>query len=291
MIDERLQELASLHVLGALTPEESHTFEAELRGNAELREFVTSLSTIADAVAGSVPLVTPPRSLRDKILAQVESQQKIVPLVQPDEDDDDEKSVTWFPWALAACFAVLCGLLFMRQNTLNGRLNDLNQLTAALQATTNGLQSTAMALQTTNTTLQSAVTTLQANNTELEHALTELRKNNSLANIKVTVLNALLADEPKAVAVSLWNEKTQTGEFIGQSLTPLPADKDYQLWVIDPQYGTPVDAGVFQVDSDGKVRIQFKAKQPINTAAKFAVTREVKGGSPTPKGEMVLIGG
>jgi anti-sigma-K factor RskA len=25
----------------------------------------------------------------------------------------------------------------------------------------------------------------------------------------------------------------------------LPADKDYQLWVIDPKYPTPVSAGVF----------------------------------------------
>jgi anti-sigma-K factor RskA len=106
------------------------------------------------------------------------------------------------------------------------------------------------------------------------------------------MLGSLLQDQPKAVAVSLWDEEHQTGVFVVQNLKPLPKDKDYQLWVIDPQYGTPVDAGVFQVDAQGNVRLQFKAKLPIKTAKQFAVTQEVKGGAPVPTvANMVLAGG
>ena len=68
----------------------------------------------------------------------------------------------------------------------------------------------------------------------------------------------------------------------------LPNDKDYQLWVIDQ--GVPVDAGVIFVKDQGKARLQFKPKSRIKTADKFAVTVEAKGGSPTPKGTMLLIG-
>lgn len=54
----------------------------------------------------------------------------------------------------------------------------------------------------------------------------------------------------------------------------------------------PVDAGVFQVDEKGNVRVTFKAKAPIEIAQKFAVTEEIKGGVaiPTLK-NMVLAGG
>jgi anti-sigma-K factor RskA len=93
------------------------------------------------------------------------------------------------------------------------------------------------------------------------------------------------------VAVSLWDEKNQTGVFVVQNLKPPAKDKDYQLWVIDPKYATPVDAGVFQVDAQGGVRYEFKARLPIQTAGKFAVTLEDKGGSAVPKGKMVLLGG
>jgi hypothetical protein len=52
---------------------------------------------------------------------------------------------------------------------------------------------------------------------------------------------------------------------------------------------TPVDAGVFRVDENGNVRVDFKAKQTIKVPGKFAVTEEVRGGvaSPTIK-NMVL---
>jgi anti-sigma-K factor RskA len=266
MIDERLEEQASLHVLGGLTAEETRAFEAELRQSAELRQMVAELSAVTEAVAGTVELVAPPPGLRETILAQIDQRQKIVQLPvaeEEEEEDEPERSIIWLPWALAACLTIICGLLVGRENSMRTRIQDLSQVAQSLQAATNDLQ----------------------------NALAEVRQNNNLANVHVTVLGALLPEEAKAVAVSLWDEKNQTGEFVAQSLTPLDKDKDYQLWVIDPQYATPVDAGVFQVDDQGKVRVQFKAKQPIKTAAKFAVTREAKGGSPTPKGTMVLLGG
>ena len=105
------------------------------------------------------------------------------------------------------------------------------------------------------------------------------------------MLNSLLADAPTAVAVTLWDDHKQEGVFVVQHLKTLPPDRDYQLWVLD-KGTTPVDAGVFRVDANGSVRVEFKAKQLIQSAGKFAVTEEVRGGvaAPTIK-NMVLVGG
>lgn len=264
MIDERLEEQASLYALGALSAAESREFENALRADTELRQLVANLRGASGALAGTAPSISPPPALKHKILNCVEPSEKIVPLPSRTEPMELRQPVVWLPWALAACLAVVCAALVSRQNTLRARLDEINQLAVTLQSATNNLQ----------------------------HAIIALEETNRIANLRIAMLDSKLADQPKAVAVSLWDSKNQNGVFVVENLKPLPPNKDYQLWIIDPQYGTPVDAGVFQVDEKGNVRIQFKAKLPIKSADKFAVTEEAKGGSPTPHLEsMVLIGG
>jgi len=130
---------------------------------------------------------------------------------------------------------------------------------------------------------------LQAATNDLQQVVFALRETNRLANLKIAMLNSLLADAPTAVAVSLWDDAKQEGVFVVQHLKTLPEDREYQLWVMD--HGTtPVDAGVFRVDANGGVRVEFKVKLPIQSAGKFAVTEEIRGGvsAPTLK-NMVLV--
>lgn len=265
MIDERMQEQASLHVLGALTPVEAYEFKQQLHADPELQAYVARLSVATGAMAGAVPAAEPPPQLRAKILAQVAEKQKVVTL-----PEWRSAFVRWFPWAAAVCLAIECVVLFTQAGRLSEhvetqlvRIAALNQLAQNLQTATNNLQQTVLALQETN----------------------------RLAGLRIAMLNSLLADSPKAVAVSLWDDAKQEGVFVVQNLKPLPADRDYQLWVLD-NGTTPVDAGVFRVDENGNVRVEFKAKSLIKVAGKFAVTEEVKGGvaSPTIK-NMVLVGG
>jgi anti-sigma-K factor RskA len=266
MIDERQEEQASLYVLGALSPEEQRAFEAELLRNAELRQLVEALQFSRDAVAGNVPLVEP--QLRARILAQIEPKQKVVAWSPRREPLSLIRIL--FPWAVAVGLAVVCVFSLWQQGQLRGQLraqsaraDALNQMADGLRAATN----------------------------QLQQAVVALRETNRLAGLRIAMLNSLLADAPKAVAVSLWDNQRQQGVFVVQNLKPLPAGKDYQLWVMDPKYPTPVSAGVFQVDESGNVRIDFKANKPIATADKFAVTMEPKGGLPTPTlSNLVLLG-
>ena len=73
MITEQQQEQASLYAVGALTADERGGFEADLRGNAELRRLVRELQRTMDLfTAASTPLTAPPSGLRDKVLQRIE---------------------------------------------------------------------------------------------------------------------------------------------------------------------------------------------------------------------------
>ena len=131
----------------------------------------------------------------------------------------------------------------------------------------------------------------RAESADLRQTVAKLRESNRLASFRIALLDSLLAAAPKTIAVSVWDNERQDGVFIVRNLKPLPSDKDYQLWIIDPKYPSPVDAGVFQVDAKGSVRKDFRAKLPIQTANQFAVTIERKGGAAVPNTkEMVLAG-
>jgi len=73
MITEQQQEHASLYVLGALTGAEQEVFGVELRGSAELREFVVTLQQTTGLLAIATPFVRPPPELKDKVLRLIES--------------------------------------------------------------------------------------------------------------------------------------------------------------------------------------------------------------------------
>jgi anti-sigma-K factor RskA len=94
------------------------------------------------------------------------------------------------------------------------------------------------------------------------------------------------------VAVSLWRQEQQDGLPVVENLPALPAGRDYQLWVIDPNPKVPVSAGVFKVDPQGKVRLEFKPIRNVPGAFKLAFTQEMEGGSARPTmDKMVVIGG
>lgn len=270
MIDERMEEKAALHVLGALTPAEAREFKAAMRQDSELKDFVSTLTGSVGALSGAVAAVEPPPQLRAKILAQVAAPQKII---SPPERKAGFRN--WLPWAFATGLTVF-GLVWLAvddsdlrvttyaQKIQIGKLNsELDRLAQSLQTATNDFQQTVFAR----------------------------RETNRLATLKIAMLNSRLADAPTAVAVTLWDEAKQEGVFVVQHLKPLPADRDYQLWVLD-KATTPVDAGVFRVDANGGGRVEFKARQLIQSAGKFAVTEEVRGGAPSPTlKNMVLLGG
>jgi len=269
MIDERREEQACAYVVGALAPDEARQFETALAADDELRQLTDELFASTKVLAAALPAQEPSADLKRQIMRRIaarEADTEIIRLPQPPQ----RGWYTWLPWAAAACLVGLCAALSRENSALKAQLVSLQ---AEAQKTHDDY----------------ARVSEQA--TLLAGEVDRLQSQNRLAEVRISMLNSLLADAPKTFAVSLWDQRQQSGVFVVRNLKPLPADKDYQLWVIDAKAPAPVDAGVFQVDKDGNVRIEFKPKALIKLPDKFAVTEEPKGGRPTPTMDhMVLLG-
>lgn len=120
----------------------------------------------------------------------------------------------------------------------------------------------------------------------LKREVSALRTRDALARMEINTLHSLLAQAPNADAVVVWDPEKQTGVINVANLPPTAPDQDYQLWLVDPEYDIPVDAGVFH-GVDGKIR--FQPKKTVHSIAKIAVSLERKGGVAKAQGPMVLI--
>ena len=147
MIDERTEAQASLYVLGALPPEEALRFEAGLRADRKLQILVHELRGATDAMVVAYPQAAPPPGLKRRILAAIDERPAVPSNVVALDDNRSPYWMGWMPWALAACFAILCVLLIsigqsLRQQavSLTDQLEEKNAHTAELQQQIDDLQ-------------------------------------------------------------------------------------------------------------------------------------------------------
>jgi anti-sigma-K factor RskA len=109
------------------------------------------------------------------------------------------------------------------------------------------------------------------------------------ATIRIAVLDATSDSPTRAAAAGAFDLATGRGQLVVENLAPLPPDRDYQLWLFDPNLpGAPVSGGVFGVDEHGGARLQFQPAVTVQGVDKFAVSIERKGGVLAPQGKMVL---
>ncbi|RYD36969.1 MAG: hypothetical protein EOP86_04560 [Verrucomicrobiaceae bacterium] len=328
-MDDSLSENAALYVLGLLTGDELAAFERALRDDPALAAEVRAMTEGTLALAASAPQVAPPPDLRAQLLAAFQTETKgagkvpaapltvLPPPVHGPEKTSDSRSggsppqaaprlLNLLPWAAAA----VLGVMFAQQKQeLASTRDESSKIKAdnaslaererhyldAIRISEAAKAEASASLASTREALEKAKASLEELNGRQSTLLAELnalREDSQLDKTRIAVLGSLLKDSPKAVAVSLWRQETQQGLLVVENLPALPPGRDYQLWVIDPNRKTPVSAGVFKVDVDGKVRLEFKPVAPVREASKFAVTVEREGGSPTPDlKQLVVIGG
>lgn len=161
------------------------------------------------------------------------------------------------------------------------------QLVAARAGTTEAQRLLAEATRRSETS-ENLLASARAETAELGR---RLQREGDVANLKITTLASMLNNSPQALAVAVWNPANQEGVLKVEKLPALASDRDYQLWIVDPQYQDPVDAGTFTVDPrTGEARVQFKTKQPIRAIAAYAITQERKGGVAKSAGPFLLLG-
>ena len=321
-MNESLLESPHLYVLGLLTGDGLVAFEQALHQQPALQKEVHALQQAALALASSAPQVAPPAELREWLLTEFMKTPATAPEERPAAETNQTAAAVpktlplpqasrihllhFIPWAAAAAMAVLFyqnrGLITKAQQETQAAKWESSSLKEREKHLIAAVSSSDLVKSQNETDLAMARASLakaEASLAELggKHEATaaelaQLREDSQFDKTRIAVLGSLLKNQPGAVAVSVWRQERQEGLLVVENLPALPAGRDYQLWVIDPNLKTPVSAGIFKVDAAGKVRIEFKPDRVVQSAYKFAVTVEKAGGAKVPTlDQMVVIGG
>jgi anti-sigma-K factor RskA len=316
MIDERTEELASLYAFDLLEGAERLAFETSLARDPALQALVRELRESAASLAFTAPAAAPSPGLRARVLAQVASSRSSDPLASAPRLAPiiPFRLASLIPWAAAAGFAITAGWLSQSLLSSHAEADALRteaRVTAiAREEAENQLKAERIILnqQVADTTRQLADARQQAASsaeqltadtlriTHLSERLAaldgQLKNQGDLAQLKIAALTSMLGNSPQALAVAVWNPAKQEGIFTVAKLPVAESDQDYELWVIDPHQPKPISAGVFTVGADGETKVEFKTEAPVASIAKFAVSREKKGGAPKlsgPQGTVIMI--
>jgi anti-sigma-K factor RskA len=120
--------------------------------------------------------------------------------------------------------------------------------------------------------------------------IVKLEQRDLLSRIRIAALQSQVDAYAKTSAIVVWNPDHQNGILQFERLPALPANQDYQMWVIDPKQPQPVSAGLVPKGTEQERRVTFWPTKPVGASPKFAVSIEPAGGSSAPRGQIVLVG-
>jgi anti-sigma-K factor RskA len=268
---ERDEQLLSDYVLGEMSGVEAVAFEKRVACEPDLARALGEMEeTIARSMLADTPVAEPGEEFRERVLAVGET-------VAPAEPSKVVKFPGWAAtgWAAAASLAIAAGLLgYQWSESAREAANLRMELVEAR-----------VPLSETRVELGK----LLAERDRLVARIDELNSKRSFDQLRIASLSSQL--EKASYGFAVFDPTTDDGVIEVVNLPELDGSKqDYQLWVVDPQYPKPVDGGVFQVGADGRGRLNFHTKQPVDSVAAFAVSLEKKGGVPVAEGPMVLVG-
>ena len=281
MIDETLQDQAALHALGMLEGGEASAFQAALKGSAELQAMVDEITAAAAALSHALPATKAPPEVLPRLLAQIGAEQMAAPVARM---PDSEAPARWMPWAIAASIA-LSGLTGFfsgaKVQSVNARL-ELRDLQRQIEQA-----------DTEKKRLGTVIAGLKDERVAMQKRVDDLRQRDALSQVQIATLKvqatALAKAYANVAAYVVWDATAQNGVMRFDKLPPAGANKDYQMWIIDPRYDAPVSAGIFTAGTGGELNVNFKPTRPIALAQNFAISVEPKGGSAKPGGPIVLL--
>jgi len=265
MTHDELRELSGGYALGILDEPDRRTFEAHLSTCASCAAEVRDFTAVASALALDVPQIDPPASLRERVLRAA-----TVPASQP---------------AAVEPFTARSTIPEARRPR---RESMLTLLSAAAVVIAFALGAYAVSLQRRIALLEGQVRAAADRAAQSQQQLVQLK---AAADQSTQVRRILAAGDlrrldlagtkaaPAAAGRAFWS----AAEGLVVAFANLPATdagRVYQLWVIPPG-GSPIDAGLLELQSDGRALALAKAgtSQRVGTVA---ITLEPAGGSPAP---------
>ncbi len=249
---ERHEELVAAAALGMPPGADSAELERHLREGCALCEgLLAEFREAATALAAGASPSTPSPALKERVLAE------LGPARVPERPAN--ASVAWRVFAAAA--ALLLVVVGLDDARLRRQREDLRSESAELAGR------------------------LRSAETELAQRVLRARVLES-DDVQMMRLGGH-GPQPQAQARVFWSPRARRGVLVAANLAPLPADRQYELWVF--LKGKPVNAGVFDADPAGRALFE-STDFPEPDAQNFAVTVEPRGGVPAPTGPIILVG-
>ena len=145
MTCQEFEELSAAYALGAVTPEEQQAARAHLATCPKCARLAGQLRSVVDLLPLSVAQVTPPAALRDRVLAAIQQDSRVVPIERGAQIRARRKKPAW-GWGtrLLAAAAIV---LLMLTGAMTAWNVSLQQHVATLQQQNTQLGSQAAALQ------------------------------------------------------------------------------------------------------------------------------------------------
>ncbi|GAB4240565.1 MAG: anti-sigma factor [Ekhidna sp.] len=246
------------YALGELSGEERAAVEQVVEENPEVKNELRIIEESFEALAFSTQ-VRPPKGVKDSLLNQV-GEAPVIPM-QPEKEPRP-----FLRYAAAASILIAIGSMLLAFNFWSkwkGAEDRLATLLAQNQQFADNYNLVNQQLDN----LQDAIA---------------IMNNKSYKRI---IMNGT-DNAPQSVATVYWNETNQSVYLSIQNLKALSQDQQYQLWAIID--GVPVDAGVFDVNSE---QLLVEMNNIGGGAAAFAVTIEPRGGSVNPSLETMQVVG
>ncbi|MEO8448159.1 MAG: anti-sigma factor [Gemmatimonadota bacterium] len=252
---DSLRELAPGYALGALTPEETRAFEAALGQSPELGREVAELREV-NALLNLRSGPKPSPALKQRLMASVRDE-KVVVLPAPRPSSGLPLKIGLAASLLLA--AGLAGWAWSLRQGVSERETAIADLRRALAASDAKLTARERTL---NTVLMA------------EHDLSLVR------------LAAVGAQAPGIQF--FWNKRSNEAIVHAFRLTPAPAGKVYQLWLM--RDGKPIPSVTFNSSPDGHALVTSFELPPGGGFNAAAVTVEPTGGSLQPTTPVIMFG-
>jgi anti-sigma-K factor RskA len=261
---DEVRELAPLYALGALDAETARAVEASLRAaSAEQRREIAEWREIVALLPQSLPGVSPPAHLKERLLLRIADQAQETPIetaiAESATEQTESKVLPFSPWRRAESRTTRWLLV----------------AATILLALTNAY------LLWRNVSL---LRDREAISQELEGWKRQLE---DFVSPGTKVIQMVGDETPEANAKVFWDTKRQQWVIYIFNLPAPPSDKEYQLWYVTKD--AKISAAVFQTDAQGQrvLKLSLPAEALPGLAA-TAVTLEPKGGSAQPTGKFYL---
>jgi anti-sigma-K factor RskA len=249
----------ALYAMQALPAEEMAAVAAALRDNPDAQQELARIQGELALLALSAEQQPAPPGAFERLQARMreEPTAKTVYKITSAPTRRRRRWGNFTPWAIAAGFAIACGILGYHISSLNDRVRNQSRMIANLAVKASRAQQVLEVL-------------------------------NAPDAQRVTLTATKTPPAPIAHTVYLADRGALLME--ANHLQSVPADKTYELWVIPASGASPIPAGTFRPSAEGYASVVLPQLPSGVPAKAFGITIENAGGSATPTLPIILSG-